>query len=141
MKRIPKILATTLAALTLTTFTATVPVAKTPSQAPSKALTCKVSTRISKASPAEGSIKIPRSQAGKSSAKTPKSPKPPKADKGGRTSKDSKNKFEGKLNVNTASAEQFDKLPRVGPKLADHIAGARVPHQDLPVFPGRKEQT
>lgn len=94
MKRIPKTLIATLAALTLAAFAST--------------------TLFAQAPPKPTSTKAPAA-----SAKATKAPKAPRA---------AKPAFEGKVALNTATAEQLEKLPRVGPKLAQRIVEYRTQH-------------
>jgi competence protein ComEA len=63
-----------------------------------------------------------KSHSSKVSAKAPKAPKSTRA---------AKPAFEGKLALNTATAEQFEKLPRVGPKLAQRIVEYRNQHKSF----------
>ena len=64
-----------------------------------------------------------KSHATKTVAKAPKAPKAAK------TTRAAKSAFEGKLALNSATAKQIEKLPRVGPKLAQRIVEYRGQHK------------
>jgi len=54
----------------------------------------------------------------------------PKAQKAERAHRASKPKTpQGTININSATAEQFDQLPRIGPKVAQRIVEYRTAHK------------
>lgn len=64
-----------------------------------------------------------QAKAGVDQAQTPKAPKTAKAPKAPKLAEGTK------VNVNTATAEQLDALPKIGPKVAQRIVDYRTAHK------------
>ncbi|MGA9752274.1 MAG: helix-hairpin-helix domain-containing protein [Acidobacteriota bacterium] len=71
------------------------------------------------------SAATPQQQA--SAVKVQKAQRTPKAQKAQRKPKAAKT-IEGKINLNSASAEELDALPRIGPKVAQRMVEYRTAH-------------
>lgn len=63
--------------------------------------------------PGAAQVDAPKAQKAEGAKRTPKAPKLP----------------EGKININSATAEQFDALPKIGPKVAARIVEYRAAHK------------
>jgi competence ComEA-like helix-hairpin-helix protein len=127
MKRIPDTVSFALITLILSALTCTgLPAQGPPASNGSRSVT-HTSTHKAATPALAKTKKATKSRSAKDGAKAPKAPKAEKAEKA--EASKAKKSFEGTLNINTATAQEFDQLPRVSPKLAQRIVEYRQQHK------------